>query len=221
MADKPPEPSEPREPGRTPGPGDRLTLVLAAVLIEGGLAVLAAVLGWLFRHPPVEFLFWEAAGLLWGLAAAVPMVAAFFVMHRWPVGPLARIRRFGEEVVRPLMAPCTVVDLLGISVLAGVGEEMLFRGTLLVACASWLRSDEVAVVVAALAFGLLHAITLTYAVLAALMGVYLGVVFLATGNLLTVIVAHAAYDFAVLVWLLRGPGSWPTDAKRAEDQPPV
>jgi membrane protease YdiL (CAAX protease family) len=54
-------------------------------------------------------------------------------------------------------------------------------------------------------FGLLHPITPTYAVLAALMGAYLGGVWLASGNLLVPIVAHALYDFIALAYLLAPP----------------
>ena len=52
-------------------------------------------------------------------------------------------------------------------------------------------------------FGLLHPITRAYAVIAALLGAYLGGLWLAGGNLLTPIVAHALYDFVALVYLLR------------------
>ena len=48
-------------------------------------------------------------------------------------------------------------------------------------------------------------ITPTYGVLAALIGVYLGWVWLASGNLLAPVVAHALYDFVALVVLVRGP----------------
>jgi membrane protease YdiL (CAAX protease family) len=204
MADDPSE-----SPGSEPPSPEmhRQTIVLAAILIEGGLAFLATLLGWMVGQPPVEGLFWTTAGALWGIAAAVPLIAAFFVLHTWPVGPLRRIRRFGDEVIRPLLAPCTTMDLVGISLLAGVGEEMLFRGVLQAGGVRWFGSVPAAVAVASLVFGLLHAITLTYALLAALAGAYLGLVWLATDNLLVPIVAHALYDFVVLLWLLRGPGS--------------
>jgi membrane protease YdiL (CAAX protease family) len=66
----------------------------------------------------------------------------------------------------------------------------------------------IGVLAASLLFGLLHAITFTYAVLAALMGAYLGLVFAyADHNLLVIVVTHALYDFVVLLWLLRGPGA--------------
>jgi membrane protease YdiL (CAAX protease family) len=76
-----------------------------------------------------------------------------------------------------------------------------------------------AVALASAVFGLLHAITPTYAILATVMGAYLGVVWIASGNLLAPIVAHALYDFVALVWLLRGPGSGPAGPKAADVGP--
>src|SRR5262249_54526611 len=59
---------------------------------------------------------------------------------------------------------------------------------------------------ASVLFGLLHAVTPTYAVLATLMGGYLGGLWMATGNILAPIIVHALYDFVVLYYLLAGPG---------------
>ena len=175
------------------------------VLVEGGLIVLAWALGWLLDQLPLRDFHWKWWDALWGLVATVPMMALFFLMLRWPVGPLLRIKRFSEEVLRPLLEPCSVLDLLGISVLAGLGEEMLFRGVLQGAFAHWLKSPWPALALASVLFGLLHAVTLTYALLATLMGAYLGWLWYATGNLLTPILAHALYDFLALLFLLRGP----------------
>jgi len=52
-----------------------------------------------------------------------------------------------------------------------------------------------------------HFITPTYALLAALTGAYLGLVWSWTGNLLPVVLMHTLYDFLVLLYLLRGPGA--------------
>ena len=64
--------------------------------------------------------------------------------------------------------------------------------------------DWIALVGVAILFGLLHAVNVAYAVLAALMGLYLGWLWMATGNLAVPIVAHAVYDFLALVYILRG-----------------
>ena len=57
-------------------------------------------------------------------------------------------------------------------------------------------------IVLSLLFGLAHALTRTYAVLATLVGFYLGFLFWLTGNLLAPILAHAVYDFVALVYLV-------------------
>jgi membrane protease YdiL (CAAX protease family) len=199
----------------------RQTVVLLAVLVEGGLLVGASFLGWALDQPPLLHFAWTASAVLWGVAATLPLLALFFLLLRWPVGPLKRIQRFSEDVIRPLLAPCSVVDLLGISVLAGLGEEMLFRGVLQEAFTGWFHNVWVGIAVASVLFGVLHSITLAYAVLAAVMGAYLGLVWLyADHNLLTVIVTHALYDFAVLLWLLRGPGSAALAGARPDEDRP-
>jgi membrane protease YdiL (CAAX protease family) len=48
-----------------------------------------------------------------------------------------------------------------------------------------------------------HLVTKTYAVIATLIGAYLGVLWLATENLLAPITTHAVYDFVALVYFLR------------------
>ena len=55
-------------------------------------------------------------------------------------------------------------------------------------------------------FGLVHAITPTYFVLASLAGAYLGGVYALTGDIAAPIVAHAVYDFVVLLVLVRDEG---------------
>jgi uncharacterized protein len=204
----------PPEAPATGGPSERRTVVLLAVLVEGGLILLAWLLGWLLGQHPLRTFTWDFGGALWGLAGTVPMVLLFLLMLRWPVGPLRRLKQFSEEVLRPLLAPCTVVDLLGISVLAGLGEEMLFRGVLQGYFRQW-ANPWVALALASILFGLMHFITFTYAVLATVMGVYLGLVWEWTGNLLPPVLMHALYDFLVLLYLLRGPGSAPPP----EDEP--
>jgi len=56
----------------------------------------------------------------------------------------------------------------------------------------------------------LHTITPAYALLAALIGLYLGGIWMATDNLLVPITIHAVYDFLVLLYLIKtrpGPKS--------------
>jgi hypothetical protein len=57
--------------------------------------------------------------------------------------------------------------------------------------------------IAALLFGVAHWLTMSYAVFATLIGVYLGILFLFTENLLAPIVTHALYDVVALSVLVR------------------
>jgi uncharacterized protein len=110
---------------------------------------------------------------------------------------------------------CTWIELASISLLAGVGEELLFRGVFQAAIVEWSGNflphspvcaavgDWLAVIVVAIVFGMMHAVNVAYAILAALMGLYLGWLWMATGNLAVPIVAHALYDFLALGYILR------------------
>lgn len=200
----------------TPGRGELLRL---ALLSEGGLAGLALVLGWFGEVPVWDYIAWNGAAIGWGVVVSLPMFLLFILCLHWPHGPLGSIRRFAEEIIQPLFGACTLVDLALICTLAGFGEELLFRGVLQPLLASWL-GWWAGLLLASLLFGLAHPITPMYVVLATLMGLYLGWAWLASENLLTVIVAHAVYDFVALVWLTRFGPPAPTNKYPAHDHVP-
>jgi membrane protease YdiL (CAAX protease family) len=181
----------------------RRNLLLMAFGFEGGLALLAWVLGWLLGYPAFSTLNWNTQGVFWGLVACLPMLVLFLICLRWPVGPLAGIKQFADEVIRPVFTPCSWLDLALISLLAGIGEELLFRGVIQGALGDWL-GPWLGLALASLLFGVVHWITPTYALLATVMGAYLGWAWLASGNLLVVIVAHAVYDWVALLVLVHG-----------------
>jgi membrane protease YdiL (CAAX protease family) len=185
-------------------PQQRLPIFWLGVLVEGGLGALAWGLGCLLDEPILERLWWDAGDAALGIAVCLPMLAAFWLCLRLPAAPLVRIRKLVQEVIRPLFAGCTLIELAVLSLLAGAGEEMFFRGLLQGGLGHWLE-PWAALAAASVVFGFLHAITPAYLVLATFLGGYLGAVWLATGNLLVVIVAHAVYDFVALVYLVRGP----------------
>jgi len=60
-----------------------------------------------------------------------------------------------------------------------------------------------ALVLASVVFGAAHLLTWTYAIIAAFIGAYLGLLWIGTGNLLTPMITHAVYDFAALVYFCR------------------
>ncbi|NUQ62729.1 MAG: CPBP family intramembrane metalloprotease [Pirellulales bacterium] len=184
-------------------------LVLMAVAVEGGLGLLAVGLGAWLERPPWAMIRWNWEGAAWGLAGGLPLVAGLLALVRLPLRPLVKLVRIVDELVVPLFRECRVVELAIIAAMAGLGEEMLFRGVVQATIAEWFgggAGNWVGIVAAALLFGLLHPITTSYAVIAGVIGVYLGWLFAATDNLLAPIVAHGLYDFIALVYLVRWRG---------------
>src|SRR5579884_780615 len=116
----------------------RATVVGVVAGFEGGLLGLAWLLGWLLGQDPFAHLAWDGRDAVLGLAAVVPLLGLYVIGMRWPVGPLRRIKQILAEFVRPFFRPCAWPDLAVISLLAGLGEEALFRGVVQGALAAWL-----------------------------------------------------------------------------------
>jgi membrane protease YdiL (CAAX protease family) len=188
------------EEGEYDPPG-RDVILIFAVFFEGGLAPLSLFLGWLFSHPPLADFQWSLRDGFVGALASVPLVLAFWAIMRWPIGPLKRFRKFCDEEVTPLFAESYWSEIALVSLSAGVGEEMLFRGFLQAAFCAWLGTLW-GLTVSSILFGLLHPISIVYVVIAGLIGLYLGGIWILNGNLLTVMVTHAVYDFAALGYLI-------------------
>lgn len=170
------------------------------------MAIVAVGLGWLVGTMPTATLKWSATDLGWGVAATIPMLAAFWICIKTPWRPLENITHALDETLIPMLRQSSLIDLAAISLLAGLGEELLFRGFLQQIVGDWFGGPAgvwVGLAVASLAFGLLHAVTPTYAVLATLIGLYLGWLWIATGNLLSPITAHAVYDFIAVLYFIR------------------
>jgi membrane protease YdiL (CAAX protease family) len=174
-----------------------------AILFEGSLALVALAVGWFLPTPPWRQIHWTWPAAADGAAAAVPLLAAMLALRSVHAGPFGRLNQLVDEFVVPLFAGCGIADFAVIAVVAGFGEELLFRGVIQTALANWLNVAA-GIMVASLLFGAAHIITPTYAILAALIGAYLGWLAIAFGDLLAPIVTHAIYDFAALVYLTSG-----------------
>mmetsp|Transcript_38882 Transcript_38882/g.59933 ORF Transcript_38882/g.59933 Transcript_38882/m.59933 type:complete len:285 (-) Transcript_38882:12-866(-) len=97
---------------------------------------------------------------------------------------------------KPLMGLSAAIAL---GVAAGLGEEMLFRGVLQYEIG--IRGGDVlAVAVASVIFGTLHAVTPLYALLSSLASVYFGYLYLSSGNLAVPVCTHAFYDIGALFY---------------------
>jgi CAAX protease family protein len=174
--------------------GSRGEFMSLATTFQGGLALLALGLARLTGINLIEQLHFTVTAVAWGIGATVPMLALFAVTYRFPVGPLGTIKRFLHEALGPPLAQCRWYDLVFVALLAGCSEELLFRGVLQSWIGRWGALEGL--VASSIIFGLAHAITPTYAVLAGLLGIYLGIVFTITGeaNLVPATLCHVLYD---------------------------
>jgi membrane protease YdiL (CAAX protease family) len=164
--------------------------------------LVAFAVGALVHVAPFATLTWNLRGLAAGIAATAPLLLLLAWCLSTRFGPIARLVRTVEERAAPLFAGGTAATIALVAALAGLGEEALFRGVVQTALLARLPVWA-AIAVTAVAFGLAHALTVTYAVLAGLVGGYLGWLHVASGNLLVPILAHALYDFVALRLLLR------------------
>jgi uncharacterized protein len=172
------------------------------VISECALLVIALGLGRLGGVSPFASLRLDAVGAGIGLGAALPMLTLLHWCLRTSWQPMRGLVALVEERLGPYLANASPGGIVLLAILAGLGEELLFRGVIQVWLAerfpAWL-----AVAGASVLFGVGHWLSSAYAALATLIGAYLGLVFLLSGNLLAPIVAHAGYDVVALYVLAR------------------
>lgn len=175
--------------------------LLVALVAEALLIPLALGLALLLAQTPWAEFRWPPGTLLWSVLATVPLVAGLALSAA--VGP--RWFRELDGLVRPAVEVlfrgrghgAVVVAAL----LAGFGEELLFRGVLQ-AWLAGLAGPWSGLVLAAIVFGLLHAVSRAYFVVATVMGLYLGAIYEFTGNLMVVSLVHALYDWIAIEYVL-------------------
>lgn len=180
----------------------RSKILLLAVLFEGGMGLVAWLLGWLINTPPLAGCALSLVGLTIGAIATVPMLIGLVWVTVSRLPGVLHLNHLLDEGIVPMFGACTWFDLAAISASAGIGEEMLFRGFL----QGWLTPRIgliAAVVIASFLFGLMHYLSHSYFLYATLIGAYLGLLWSWTGDLLVPIAAHALYDFVALAWFVR------------------
>jgi len=177
--------------------------------------ILAVGLGWLLGSPPSQMIevTWGAIGL--GLVATVPAVLlmAWSLWTRWG----QRLLETVADRLRAMFGDCSTIDIAIVSIAAGVGEEALFRGAMQGGLSSRIGPLAALVVVSTL-FGLVHWVTPLYALLAGLMGAYLGWITLASDNLLVAMIVHAVYDFVAVLYLTHRLRAGSSPATGPEDR---
>jgi membrane protease YdiL (CAAX protease family) len=196
-----------------------------AIAFELSLGAVAVIVGWLLGYSPLSRVGSSLTQLLWfaglGAAATLPMLLGLWASLACPLEPFVRLRRLVAELVPRLFPGAGVPELAIVSMAAGIGEELLFRGLVQDGLSSWVDQPFGAwlgLAAASLLFGLAHPVSPLYVFLATLTGAYLGWLLIVTGSLVTPVVAHATYDLVALVLVSRwlGPHE-PADAAAVPD----
>jgi uncharacterized protein len=180
--------------------GRNAQTVALAMLFETGLGFIGVLVAWAGGITLPSQLVISQDKLLRGLLTCLPMVVLLVAFYESTWQPLANLRHEVEKVVKELFVGCSWFELALVSMAAGIGEEVLFRGALQPLVIKW-TVPWVGVAVVALLFGLAHAITPAYFIAATLIGVYFGWLALAYDDLIAPIVAHAVYDFIALAYI--------------------
>ena len=184
-----------------PAGGKPPDIVRLGLLFEGGLAVAACLVGLFLKVPPWQRLIWRPTDLVWGLLATLPMFLGLLIVRRAHGGPLAKLNAAVDEMLIPLFARCTLMQLAPNFRSGGFRRGILVSGVLQPVLITWWGVVP-GLLGASIVFGLLHAVTTAYAVLATVVGAYLGWLALATDNLLGPIIAHSLYDFLALIYMI-------------------
>ncbi|MEX2305943.1 MAG: CPBP family intramembrane glutamic endopeptidase [Pirellulales bacterium] len=177
-----------------------------AVMVEGGLAMVAVMLAWLFRVPVTNKIAPWGPPLAWavarGLAVTLPMLGIFWWLMRWDRPTLRRLREQVQWLVGEMFPNASIGQFALVALLAGVGEELLFRGVIQTLLVDW-STPVVGLAVTSLLFGAAHALSKLYFLLATLIGICFGWLVLYYDDLVAPMVAHSVYDFVALVYLAR------------------
>jgi membrane protease YdiL (CAAX protease family) len=222
------------EHGSTTAMNERIghtRFLLLAVVFEGSLVAVAFAIGWSFHIDVLRRLQLSAMSAILGVVGAIPPFALLLATERFQIPALERIKKLLLETLGPSLRACRSYEVVALALVAGIGEEFLFRGAVQPLFERWTASTGwgwlAGLILSNVVFGLLHFITPTYAVLAGLMGVYFGLLLDPTGtpNLLAPILAHGFYDYLAFLVLIRAANSAPDLAKgesgngRSPDQP--
>jgi uncharacterized protein len=166
--------------------------VRLAALFYGSLTV-AAIL-WVEVRGLHPRLFGDSVALsaLLGALSAVATVSLGLLAYRH----LPVLREVAEELAPRLVDGADRSSLVLVALFSGIGEEVLFRGTV---------QQEFGLPVASLAFGLLHVGPdrryLAWTAWAMVAGFLFGALYAVTGGLLAPILAHSAHNAAtLLIW---------------------
>jgi membrane protease YdiL (CAAX protease family) len=172
-----------------------ILLAPVACLIIGALLIDYTNTPWQFVADGV------LTSIIWGIVLGVTTFGGVIILTRLPVS--RSLREVCRQLI-PIFEGMSFWQITILSLMAGIGEELLFRGFL----QQWLSgyyTCEIAIGIAAVVFGLLHFATFSYFLLTTVLGAVFGITYYLTGSLLLIMIWHGIYDLLVFWVLIRRP----------------
>jgi uncharacterized protein len=175
-----------------------------ACYFEASLILVAMILGWFSGINPFETIHFSELAIAYGIIGTVPLFLMYLALEHIRSEPVVQIRKLLLGTLGPGLSRYHWTDLFILAAIAGISEEVVFRGVI----QPWMETSwgiTAALVGSNIIFGLAHALTPLYAVLAALVGIYLGLSLDYGGerNLLVPVIIHGLYDFLAFIALMR------------------
>ena len=173
----------------------RQKILHLAILFEGGVFVIAVVLAGFLKLDLMPDSDNYLKDVFYGTALAIPPFGLFLLSlsrraDRFPL--FGSLKKMVIHDIRQFFAQSKVIDLILISLVAGIGEEALFRGVI---------QQKFGLVTASIVFGLAHCISPAYVIVTVIMGLYIGLIYQASQSLLVPVQLHFIYDLAALLYL--------------------
>lgn len=177
----------------------------AMIPIAIGFGVLCGIWSWSGSFDEILGETSAISASIYGLFALIPMLLLLVFSAMSNLASVVRLRELIRTSFVPILKELTVWQLVVVGLLAGIGEEWLFRGYLQTWVSTLLPDMPMqigAVVIVSIVFAALHAITLMYAAIVFLVSIYLGIVYESSEQLLTPMIAHGVYDVIALIFIV-------------------
>lgn len=184
-----------------PQPSEERTflIVIAGTVLMG---IAAYGLSFIFKTPFAPQFSFDINAALIGIIATVPLAGFLWWFSNTTLEHFVSFRHSQIKFFSEIGFSFTPRRIILMATAAGIAEEMLFRGVI----QTWMAGFApvaLAVILSNFLFGLLHMRTLLYAIIAGMVGVYLGALYAFTDNLLAPMATHALYDAVALEYTRR------------------
>lgn len=164
------------------------------------IVLLSISIVWIILSPKdnlLNYLLFDIKYLLVGIFVGSLLALAGYLTYYFAkkINKLSMVCELFEEVLSPIFKNIRNIDIIALSIASGFCEEIFFRGLL---------QMKVGIVLASLAFGMLHfpgAKYWFYTIWATLSGVLLGLLFIYTGSLWVPITAHSVNNIIGMLLL--------------------